>query len=146
MKLPRQTTMAQVRHMRASCPKSRVRHRDKHQAAFECELRPFQKTYTVLILFRMAPPGPGLPNPAVMVLDPRLRGRKERPDEAIPHVYGNPWNPLLPFLCLFHPPSDRFDPRHHRLADTVVPWTIDWLACYEIWLATGKWVGGGVSH
>ena len=27
---------------------------------------------------------------------------------------------------------------------TIVPWTIDWLACYEGWLATGEWAGGGI--
>ena len=28
-------------------------------------------------------------------------------------------------------------------ADTLVPWTIEWLFHYEIWLATGTWCGGG---
>ncbi len=30
------------------------------------------------------------------------------------------------------------------LADTIVPWAVEWLYFYEIWLATGKWCGGGV--
>ena len=132
--------------MRAKWPEFRVKHRDKHHAAWEGELRPLHKTYTVGIIFRVAPPGPGVPNPVVMVLNPLLHGRNEMPDEAIPHVYGNPWHPLLPWLCLFHPPTDRFDPRRHSAADTVIPWTIEWLACYEGWLATGRWVGGGTSH
>jgi len=29
------------------------------------------------------------------------------------------------------------------IADTIVPWTADWLAHYEIWLVTGDWYGGG---
>ncbi len=146
MKQRWQTTMTQVRHMRVKWPEFRVKHRDRQQAIWEGELRPFHKTYTVSVIVRFAPPGPGAPNPLVMVLNPRLCGRNERPDEAIPHVYDNPWNPLLPLLCLFHPPTDRFDPRRQSAADTVIPWTIDWLACYEGWLATGRWVGGGVSH
>lgn len=32
------------------------------------------------------------------------------------------------------------------LADTIIPWTLDWLMHYEFWLATGKWRGGGVEH
>ena len=124
--------------MRAKWPEFRVKHRDKHQAAWEGELRPLHKTYTVGIIFRVAPLGPGVPNPVVMVLNPLLHGRNEMPDEAIPHVYGNPWSPLLPWLCLFHPPTDKFDPRRHSAADTVIPWTIEWLACYEGWLATGR--------
>ena len=146
MKQRWQTTMTQVRHMRAKWPEFRVKHRDRRQAVWEGKLRPFHKAYTVSVIVRFAPHDPGAPNPLVMVLNPRLRSRKETPDEAIPHVYDNPCNPLLPFLCLFHPPTDRFDPRRHSAADTVIPWTIDWLACYEGWLATGRWFGGGVSH
>jgi hypothetical protein len=29
------------------------------------------------------------------------------------------------------------------IANTIVPWTSEWLAHYEIWLATGDWQGGG---
>jgi hypothetical protein len=29
------------------------------------------------------------------------------------------------------------------LADTILPWAVEWLAYYEIWLATGVWYGGG---
>lgn len=146
MKRPPYTTMTQVRDMRAKWPEFRVKRRDKHQAAWEGELRPFHKTYTVGIIVRFAPPGAGALKPQAVVLNPRLHGRNDMPDEAIPHVYDNPRSPLFPVLCLHHPPTDSFDPRRHSAADTVIPWTIDWLACYEGWLATGKWFGGGVDH
>jgi hypothetical protein len=29
------------------------------------------------------------------------------------------------------------------IADTVLPWTTEWLYHYEIWLITGEWTGGG---
>jgi hypothetical protein len=29
------------------------------------------------------------------------------------------------------------------IADTIVPWTAEWLVHYEIWLMTGEWYGGG---
>lgn len=29
------------------------------------------------------------------------------------------------------------------IADTIVPWTCEWLIYYEIWLAIGEWYGGG---
>ena len=146
MKRQRHTTTTQVRDMRAKWPEFRVELRDRHQAVWKGELRPFHKTYTVCVGIRFALPGTGVPKPLALVLNPRLHRRRETPDEAIPHVYNDPRDPLLPVLCLHHPPTDRFDPRHQSAADTVVPWTIDWLACYEIWLATGRWVGGGVSH
>ena len=28
-------------------------------------------------------------------------------------------------------------------SETLVPWTVEWLFYYEIWLATGAWRGGG---
>lgn len=30
-----------------------------------------------------------------------------------------------------------------HLSQTIVPWSADWLACYELWLMTGRWTGGG---
>ena len=29
------------------------------------------------------------------------------------------------------------------LSATIIPWAIEWLYYYEIWLATGEWCGGG---
>ena len=141
----KQTTVTQVRQMRGKWPGFRVALRKKDRVCWEGELRPIQKTYTVRVALRLVPE-PVPPNPIVVVLRPLLHGRVENPDEAIPHVYTNPVNLLLPLLCLFHPPTDRFDPRRDSVADTIVPWTTEWLACYEGWLATGTWFGGGVSH
>ena len=142
----KQTTMTQVRQMHRKWPKFEVMARGRGHVCWEGELRPFNKTYRIGIALRLTPSASGLPNPLVMALNPRLHGRTENPHEAIPHVYANPANPLLPLLCLFHPPTDRFDPCRASVADTIVPWTTEWLACYEGWLATGHWFGGGVSH
>ena len=29
------------------------------------------------------------------------------------------------------------------IADTILPWTSLWLYFYELWHATGQWLGGG---
>ena len=29
------------------------------------------------------------------------------------------------------------------LSNTIIPWAIEWLYYYELWLTTGKWLGGG---
>ena len=29
-----------------------------------------------------------------------------------------------------------------RIADTIIPWAVEWLYFYEIWLATDEWCGG----
>ena len=44
-------------------------------------------------------------------------------------------------VCLFLPSElDYMKP----FSETLVPWAIEWLFHYEIWLATGEWHGGGV--
>ena len=142
----KQTTMTQARQMRKKYPEFRVGLRSKRRICWKGELRPFHKTYTVGVGLSLAPAERGPPNPLVVALSPLLHGRDENPREVIPHVYANPECPPLPLLCLYHPPTDPFDPRRHSVADTIIPWTIEWLACYEGWLATGKWFGGGVAH
>jgi hypothetical protein len=29
------------------------------------------------------------------------------------------------------------------IAETTLPWACDWIVCYEFWLITGVWRGGG---
>lgn len=72
--------------------------------------------------------------PKVTVIDPPL---ESRPDGApIPHMYDQER------LCLFHP-KYRDWTQSKLLANTIIPWISEWLYFYEIWLATGEWLGGG---
>ncbi len=32
------------------------------------------------------------------------------------------------------------------VAYTIVPWLMEWLVYYEVWLITGQWEGGGIPH
>lgn len=57
-----------------------------------------------------------------------------------PHKYGIDKKRREVELCLFR--RGEFTPRK-LLAETIVPWAIEWLYFYEGWLATGKWLGGG---
>jgi hypothetical protein len=68
--------------------------------------------------------------PRVRVLD-ELETRDGR---TLPHTYVGGW------LCLH---EDRDWGPAMSIADTIVPWTSEWLMYYEIWLATGDWYGGG---
>jgi hypothetical protein len=67
------------------------------------------------------------------VLRPRSGG-------AIPHIYPNRLLPMRPRLCLHT--REEWDPSLY-IADTIVPWTAEWLVAYEGWRATGKWLAGG---
>jgi hypothetical protein len=57
------------------------------------------------------------------------------PRRALPHVYP------LNTLCLFL--GNREWHESIPIADTLVPWASEWLLYYELWLATGEWLGGG---
>jgi hypothetical protein len=77
--------------------------------------------------------------PDVRVTDPPLVRLPGNDEGQLPHVY-----PPLddPTLCLFDPRTSEWNPSM-PLAKTIVPWALDWLACYELWLMTGTWSGGG---
>ena len=83
--------------------------------------------------------------PVVQVIKPKLHVPQQNEDHnGFPHVYVNPLNAASSPLCLFDPRRGEWT-YNDLVAETTVPWTADWLCCYEGWLATGEWLGGG-SH
>lgn len=69
--------------------------------------------------------------PVVRILQPRLNAPE---GGSLPHIF--PGNEL----CLHYP--DEWSPEL-AIADTIIPWTSEWLYFYELWAATGEWQGGG---
>jgi hypothetical protein len=81
--------------------------------------------------------------PVVRVLSPHLELKFDAAEEApLPHVYFTGPDFTLSPLCLFDVEADEWG-HDDLIALTTVPWAADWLACYECWLATGRWHGGG---
>jgi hypothetical protein len=80
--------------------------------------------------------------PEVTVLEPPLTLEHTRTGGLVPHVYWRDDCPERSALCLYDPAASQWSPDDF-IADTIVPWACDWLACYEGWLATGEWTGGG---
>ena len=70
--------------------------------------------------------------PQVWIVSPKLQANA-------PHRYGNE------ALCLYYPQDRSWQPTM-KLSVTFVPWTVLWLAFYEIWLVTGQWFGEEASH
>lgn len=72
-------------------------------------------------------------SPDVKILSPKIEPKREL------HFYktGN--------LCLYDWREQPWQDRWH-LADTVIPWTAEWLLYYEIYLLTGKWIGKSAIH
>lgn len=77
--------------------------------------------------------------PNIFVLSPQLSLAKGA--VSLPHVYDS----KLQKLCLFHPQQQRWK-SSYLLANTVVPWALEWLLHYEIWVGTNEWHGGGIEH
>lgn len=73
--------------------------------------------------------------PRVKVLTPVLETRLR---EALPHVYPGDE------LCLYY--RDEFVGSENFIADTIVPWTSEWLYFYEYWMSTGSWLGTEAPH
>ena len=139
------STLDQAQLMQKSWPTFGVLQRDRRCVCWEGVLRPLSQTYTVRVLLyqdKNRRKSANLAIPLVTVTDPLLRKRSEDPSDPIPHHYPNPDRPELPFLCLYDPGAREWHPGL-AVARTIIPWTIDWLACYEGWLATGEWTGGG---
>lgn len=135
---------AQIAAMAAHWPKFRLVARDGAAAAWRGPLRPLFQTYVVEIRYR-APLvierlDVRIMQPRVYVLSPSLRRRAGDPEGPLPHVYYAPDGGV--WLCMLDPEDGDWSPAD-SLAETTVPWTIEWLAAYEGWRATGRWTASG---
>lgn len=70
--------------------------------------------------------------PKVWILNPSIV------DDA-PHRYPDQ------SLCLYYPHDRSWSPAKH-IFKTIIPWTSEWLAYYEVWCLTGIWYGKEVPH
>lgn len=70
--------------------------------------------------------------PKVWVLSPALV-------ESAPHRYSDK------SLCLYYPQDRSWTPQKY-ICSTVIPWTAEWLAFYEIWCVTEVWYGEEAPH
>ena len=87
------------------------------------------ETYKVRIEYRLPK------HPITTVVSPALQVPKHEFHDVHRYSDGS--------LCLYWPNGQEFD-AGMLLAYTVVPWAIEWLFFYELWLATGQWLGGGI--
>jgi hypothetical protein len=106
----------------------------------EGTLRPLSKTYRIRILYvkrtRFDEVRLNHYSPCVSVIEPALELWHRRSGNPVPHVYWHPAWPDEPELCLYDPALKQWR-RDELIAETTIPWTIDWLVSYEGWRATG---------
>ncbi len=94
----------------------------------QLEPLPICDTYTIQIDYTT-----GL-RPLVKVLSPKLMLAPSA--RLIPHMFDQE------FLCLFRLRNRHWDPAV-AFNRNIIPWISMWLYYYEIWLASGDWLGGG---
>lgn len=134
----------QIADMAAVWPELKLVGREGSSAAWHGPLRPLLQTFHVEIFYR-APLlierlDTRILQPRVSVLSPPLRRRPGDPEGSLPHVYYSPDGDVT--LCMLDPDTDDWSPAD-SLAQTTVPWIIEWLAAYEGWRATGQWAASG---
>ncbi len=138
---------AQAARMSQVAPYLQERARCSWLGIWTGPLRPLQRTYTIRISYaaRLTIGGAEVVGgflPVVRLDQPILKFEHPRTGRDVPHVYWDWGEPARSKLCLYDPAANEWSPTDF-IADTIVPWACDWLACYEGWLATGTWTGGG---
>jgi hypothetical protein len=132
MSMPPKRTIGvheQAALLKFHCPRFKTRVRGGTLVAVgEVQPDPLFHTYTVEITYAVGSP------PEVRVRSPKLEARDGC--DTIPHMYGQER------LCLYLPNTGEWSSKK-PLAMTIVPWTAVWLHYYEVWRATGEWLGGG---
>ena len=135
---------AQVDAMRTIWPALELVGRDSDSVEWRGPLRPLLQTYRVCIRYRVPAlieaMDPRRLQPRVSVLAPALRPRRGDAEGSLPHVYYASDGTFT--LCLLDPEAGDWSPAD-LLAETTVGWTIEWLAAYEGWRATGSWTASG---
>jgi len=112
------------------------------------QLQPHKTIYTVRVEYTepLLPEGRSAlyVQPLVEILNPKLKRRFGNAEGSLPHVYvAHPrTNRSGPFLCLFDDKKSQWT-SEDLISNTTIPWTSNWLSCYESWLATGTWFGTG---
>lgn len=76
------------------------------------------------------------------------QGIMKKKDEKIKHCLHSKYiddNNEYVEICLFYPEYKEWT-RDMFIADTIIPWAIEWLYYFELWRLTGQWLGGGIEH
>lgn len=120
----------QVGAMLESFPQFRITRWRGREVTWVGDITPTasSETYRVRITYQL-----GM-SPQVFVISPELQNGQDGADT--PHTYPRKR------LCLYFPEAEEWD-SSMAIGKTIMPWTALWLYFYEVWLATGKWEGGG---
>lgn len=105
----------------------------KNQLYWSGTIQPtaLSKEYSVFVLYHFNK------SPQVWIIGDEL---EKLDDDNFPHKFEINRKNKMVRICLYR--YSEFN-SSKLIADTIIPWTIEWLYFYELWLATGEWLGGG---
>jgi hypothetical protein len=140
----------QDRRLRAKFPQFRVVSMADMRGIWEGRVRQSDTDYNLRIDYELPPHfalrGPTREfYPRVYVIEPRLRLNPSAELGPLPHVWYDKKFEKQPNLCLFHPEKGEWV-YGSSIAETTLPDACEWLHNYELWLANGRWYGGGENH
>ncbi len=108
-----------------------ILHNNKIKCQFSVTPTPLSKTYNIFMYYN------GNSKPRVFLYGDNVL-KIDCPD--FPHIYDKNIDKCRAELCLYY---GKEWTREKLISETIIPWIIEWLVHYEIWLVTGKWNGGG---
>lgn len=123
---PRAKTLAQQLVALTRLPLTTDAHLHRSRLRWRGSLQPTPQSDVYLVQIEYQ----GMGRPTVTVLEPTMDVAPKR----LPHTFGGTE------LCLHFPGEWNSS---QLIAYTIVPWASEWLLHYELWLATGDWLGGG---
>lgn len=129
-----------VKHVAAKFPSLKLVHNFGWLIIWEGTLRSFAAEYRVRIFWHRFWTEDWLTRinePQIYMIDPPMQ---DRPDKIVPHAY--PGNRTRR-MCVYDPDSETDWDWSQSIADTIIPYAIQWLGTYELWHVTGNWNAPG---
>ncbi len=131
---------SQVDRMKHSWPQLEHRIEANGYSFWRGPIIPYQAVYEIGIIWKV---GSDL-KPWVLLISPELKPRDGGAYEEIPHLLFDNQNPKLSGLCLFDPDGGEWTNKR-LIADTTIPWAMEWLQHYEFWHYCGIWKGKSIG-
>lgn len=78
-------------------------------------------------------------HPNIFIIRPKLQLYPER--KKLPHVYSTEKQ----WICIYYRKGREWN-SGMLIANSIIPWTCEWLYHYELWVNTGTWHGGGIHY
>ncbi|MCY4160578.1 MAG: hypothetical protein OXE77_01800 [Flavobacteriaceae bacterium] len=125
-------SIAQLKKIQGDFPNVKIvkQTRDSFQIELQLQPSPISLKYDIRITYEKNE------RVKVFVINERLKIAPNR--EKLPHVYDGGKQQL----CLYSSSKKEWN-GFKPIADTIIPWTSEWLFYYELWLLSGQWYGGG---